>query len=195
MTAKLPQEYLDENRIEYTEAPYTTYMLETDETVKAELAERLEAEYQSPEDKEITEILENIATPDDFFKWMRKELNGRNRDLLQRRMLENEDLLTEMIKKRALTNMLDDFVESATHFFINCQADPCPWIIENYDRMRNPYTQSMMCLVLGFRGDESHIDFLLKQAYDLMNKFPEESFDQGPIVALYMIGGVEKFLK
>ena len=44
--------------------------------------------------------------------------------------------------------------------------------------------KSMLCLVLGFRGDVSMIDFLMSEAERLENEYPDESFDQGPTLAV-----------
>lgn len=194
MTAKLPEEYKD-NQIEYTSPAYVRYMLETDEQMKAEFKERMESYPELPQDREIRETLESLSTADDFFRRMRRELREQGKAVLQKELLKKEELVADMIKKRALTNLIDVFVDQATHFFINCKEDPCEWIMENYEKIRNPYTQSMMCLVLGFRGNESHIDFLLRQEQDLLRRFPEESFDQGPVVAVYMLCDAEKYLK
>lgn len=191
---KLPKEYTEENRIEYTSAAYTTYMRETDPEFRSEFEARLKEEPESEDDRLNREYIEQLTSPDVFFKLMRKPMNMRTEYAFRKEMLKKEDLIMEMVKKRAMTNMLDSFVDHATCFFINCKEDPSGWIAENYDNIRNPYTQSMMCLVLGFRGDESHMDFLLEQAEDLTRKFPGESFEQGPIVALYMLEGANRYL-
>ena len=39
-------------------------------------------------------------------------------------------------------------------------------------------------MVLGFRGDVSMIDFLMSEAERLENEYPDESFDQGPTLAV-----------
>lgn len=194
MSITLPEKYTESNLTEYTSPAYITYMRETDPELKSEFETRLKEEPEPEDDRLNREYIEQMTSPDDFFKLMRKPMSIRTEYAFRKEMLKKEDLIADMIKKRAMTNMLDTFVDHATYFFINCKADPSGWITENYADIRNPFTQSMMCLVLGFRGDESHIDFLLEQAEDLARKFPDESFDQGPIVALYMLAGVDRYL-
>ena len=42
----------------------------------------------------------------------------------------------------------------------------------------------MLCLVLGFRGNVSMIEFLIKEAERLEREYPKESYDQGPTLAV-----------
>ena len=194
MTAKLPEKYTEENLIEYTSPAYTTYMREKDPEFRAEFEQRMKEEPEPEDDRLNREYIEQCTSPDVFFKMMRRPMSVRTEQALRKELLKKEDILTDMIKKRVMTNMMDSFVDHAIHFFINCKADPSAWIIENYHNMRNPYTQSQMCLVLGFRGDESCVDFLLEQEEELARRFSGESFEQGPIVALYMLSGAGGYL-
>ena len=68
------------------------------------------------------------------------------------------------------------------------------WILENYDKIKNPYAQCMLCLVLGFRGDLTCEEFLLEQISYFRKNYPEERFDQGPLIAVYLVNHQEKKL-
>ena len=55
----------------------------------------------------------------------------------------------------------------------------------NTMEIRYPYARSSMCLVLGFRADESAVPFLMAQVEEMERKWPRDSFAQGPLLALY----------
>ena len=61
------------------------------------------------------------------------------------------------------------------------------WIIQNYNDVREPYARSMLCLVLGFRASTDVIPFLVQQVDAFERQFPDKSFEQGPLMALYEI--------
>lgn len=43
----------------------------------------------------------------------------------------------------------------------------------------------MLCLVLGFRGDVAVVPFLMKEVERFERWYPDESYGQGPLLALY----------
>jgi len=43
----------------------------------------------------------------------------------------------------------------------------------------------MLCLVLGLRGDKSMIPFLIEEAKRMENDYPDETYDQGPTLAVH----------
>ena len=43
----------------------------------------------------------------------------------------------------------------------------------------------MLCLILGFRGDITMIPFLMKEVERFERWYPEEDYEQGPLLALY----------
>ena len=45
----------------------------------------------------------------------------------------------------------------------------------------------MLCLVLGFRAGPDCIPFLMRAVETFEKQYPEETFDQGPILALLEI--------
>ena len=56
--------------------------------------------------------------------------------------------------------------------------------MENYENFKSEYLKSMLCLVLGLRGETDMIEFLIKEAERFEREYPNESFDQGPALAV-----------
>lgn len=61
----------------------------------------------------------------------------------------------------------------------------CDWIIETYPRFQNEYLKCMLCLVLELQGDKSMIPFLIKEAKRMEKEYPDETYDQGPTLAVH----------
>lgn len=131
-------------------------------------------------EKEITETVE----PDKLLKLMRKEMSGSNRSLLREKIMEYESELFPMIKEKCIRNKQDIFIENALHFFMKSKINCCDWIIETYSQFQSEYLKSMLCLVIGFRGDASMIPFLMGEAKRMEKEYPNEYYDQGPALAV-----------
>lgn len=129
--------------------------------------------------------IQRETDPEMLLTWMRRDIFGANKIILRRRALEFEEAIMPLVKRRLLTSFVDSFIENAVRLFVHSEQNTTEWIIEHFNDIRNPYAQSMLCLVLGFRADEAHIPWLLDVHRAMKNDYPGESFDQGPLLALY----------
>lgn len=176
-------------------------------SAKLEYSLMLDNEFEKNVDKfmlshnmnsEVEQIKSTIeaASVDELVNLMRKALMGNNRSILINRLLENEFAVMPLIKKKALTNMQDHFIECCVRFMNMCEENPCNWIIENYNQFKSEYLKSMLCLVLGFRGNGSVIPFLMSETDRFSKFYPEENFEQGPLLSVselaYHIYGISE---
>ena len=106
--------------------------------------------------------------------------------LVQKLICREDEVLPE-IQRIILKTFKDHTIENCVHFFTWCKTNCSDWIVQNLAHVREPYAQSMLCLVLGFRADTDAIPFLMEQVERFEKRFPEETFDQGPLMALYEI--------
>lgn len=81
-----------------------------------------------------------------------------------------------LIQRRAITNLQSIFIENTLRFFLHRNENCCDWIIQQYDDMRSEYLKSMLCLVLGFRGDVAVVPFLMKEVERFERWYPDESY-------------------
>lgn len=137
------------------------------------------------EDLKDAAAIDSAVKPEELLKYMRKGISGLNRQRLRDKILEYEAEMKPLIQGRAITNLQDIYIENTLYFFLHCQENCCDWIIQQYNHMRSEYFKSMLCLVLGFRGDVSIIPFLMKEVQRFEQHYPDKNYEQGPLLALY----------
>lgn len=148
---------------------------------------------KTEEDLQHEKMIASADTSEELLKLMRKPLLGFNRRALRKKVLENEAEILPLIKEKSIKIGQDIFIENALYFFLHCEANCCEWIVKEYMNFRSEYLKSMFCLVLGFRGEVELIPFLMKEAERFERKYPTESYDQGPLLAVQELA--VRFLK
>ena len=106
---------------------------------------------------------------------------------LIQKLIRREDEVLPEIQRIVLKTFKNHTIENCIRFFTWCKTNCSDWIMQNLSDVREPYAQSMLCLVLGFRANVDAIPFLMEQVERFEKRFPEETFDQGPLMALYEI--------
>ena len=139
---------------------------------------------ESEEDLHSKRMIEQAETTEELLKLMRKPLSGGNRSRLRGKLLEYETVMMPCIKEKTMKNGQDIFIENTLYFFLNCEENCCDWLMKEYSNIRNEYLKSMLCLVIGFRGDVEMIPFLMKETERLERMYPQETYAQGPILAI-----------
>lgn len=120
-------------------------------------------------------------------KYMRKPMSGPCRAILLRRVLAFEADTLPLAEDLALRSVQDDFIDSFTGILCYSHKNPCPWVVENYGKIRSEFLKSQLCLILGIRGTPKYIDFLINEVDRLEGKSREDSLEQGPLVALNLL--------
>lgn len=145
-------------------------------------------------DMEMKTLIEQTDEPREILNLMRKELSGANRSLLRTKILKYEDALVPLIKEKCIRNKQDVFIENALAFFMRSTNNWSDWIIETYSQFQSEYLKCMMCLVLGYRGNISMIPFLINEARRMEKEYPDETYDQGPALAVQELVNRDKSL-
>ena len=164
---------------------YTLYKIPEFNQKIDEAAEGLFGETE--EDKTVESMIAEAKTAEEFFSLMRKEMKIQNQRKFRKKLLENEENLIDFIKEKVLRSAQDVFIENAFYFFLHAKTDCCNWILTEYENVRSAYMQSMLCLVLGVRGDIAEVPFLQNEAMRFMTEaFDEDGFlEQGPLHGLH----------
>ena len=109
------------------------------------------------------------------------------RKVVREKLLKREREVLPEIQRMILKAFNDNTIENCVRFMTKCETDCTEWIMRHYDDVREPYARSMLCLVLGFRASTDVIPFLVQQVDAFERQFPDKSFEQGPLMALYEI--------
>lgn len=149
----------------------------------AELAERNCV--PSNDDLTMKKVIADATEPVELLRLMRKPMSGANRLIFREKIVECESDLLPLIKEKCVRIKQDIFIENALYFFMSSNENCCDWILETYQQFHSEYLKSMLCLVLGFRGDVSLIPFLIDEARRMVKMYPEKYYDQGPVLAVH----------
>jgi len=136
-------------------------------------------------DVEKIKIIEQEEDTERLLRMFRQAIPPDAKKKIIAKLLEREDEVLPEIQRIILKAFNDNTIENTTRYMIRCKTNCSDWILRNYKDIREPYARSMLCLVLGFRGDDSCIPFLMEQVELFEKQFPQKSFNQGPLLALY----------
>ena len=120
-----------------------------------------------------------------IFQFLRKNLDVMNRTALIEKALEFEDQILPMVVEKLVRSNHDTFIENAIRLLAKSQKDYSSLLIERYAEFRSPYVQSLLCLILGLRATEEIILWMMSRFTEMHRLYPDETYDQGPLLALY----------
>ncbi len=128
--------------------------------------------------------IEQETDPEALLNWMRKPMDGLCKSVLQKRVLTLESSMEDGIKAKTLTVMQNTFIENAVSFYLYSKENYSEWIYLHYPEVRSEYMKSMLCLVLGCRGERGMIPFLAGEL-ERMEIARMMEYAQGPLMALF----------
>ena len=133
-------------------------------------------------------IKEQIRQEQDVKKLLRLVRNNIPMDAkkdLTAKLKEHETEVLPELQRILLKAFNSSTIENITRFMVECETNCADWIRTNYHDISDPYARSMMCLVLAFRGDMEDVVFLMGQVDHFEKNYPDKSYEQAPLIALY----------
>lgn len=160
------------------------------ETIEKNTKKKLDPERLALLNEERKEILA-LESGAEVVKYIRRGIDVLNYPMLSQKILTMQDEVMPLLLRRYLTSSLDSVIESTTYVLLNVNVDPqyVDQLIADYSKIRNPYAQSMACVVFGANMREELLPLLLLEYERLMREYPEEDYCQGPLVAIYAMHG------
>lgn len=131
------------------------------------------------------ELIQSEQNPEMIFQLLRKKTEMVNRGLLVKRAREFEEVLLPMVVEKLIHSYHNIFIENSIELLTKSNKDFTPLLKEKYAEIRSPYVQSLICLVLGFRGEEDTIPWMMDRFLEMKKLYPGETYDQGPLLALH----------
>ncbi|OPJ57907.1 hypothetical protein [Clostridium oryzae] len=146
--------------------------------------------------KEIHEEVEKVKNEQDLDKLynaLRKQHSSQAVEAIIQRFSDNEGTVAEKFLSDMKRTGNDCFAESAARFFIKAKHNYADEIVNILEDARYPYTQSVLCYILGEIGSEKHIPLLYRFFRSLKGSYLQENFYEGPLLALYSMKARYKF--
>jgi len=137
--------------------------------------------------KQEQEEISTLETGEEFVRFMRRNYDVANRSLLCKRALTMQQTVIPPMLRRFRTSMQDMFIEAAVYILAHAEQVYVDELKALYPEIRNPYAQSMACLVFGIQKQEDTLPLLLAEYQRLQGEWPEESLCQGPLLAIYIL--------
>lgn len=137
--------------------------------------------------KQEQEEISTLETGEEFVRFMRRNYDVANRSLLCKRALTMQQTVIPPMLRRFRTSMQDMFIEAAVYILAHAEQVYVDELKALYPEIRNPYAQSMACMVFGIQKQEDTLPLLLAEYQRLQVEWPEESLCQGPLLAIYIL--------
>ena len=140
-------------------------------------------------DKEEEEI-RALSDAEAVVKRMRQSIAMLNRSVLADQALSMWEETMPLILRRFRTSSQTEFIETAFHVLAEADDSVIEPLKELYPDIRDPYARSMACVVFGMHDCEEMIPMLLREYERFREDYPDEEYEQGPLLALYQLYGM-----
>lgn len=185
MNIQLNDEFFKKHPIKTDSVARFEYSLYKMPELVAEIDKQCEERFGKKEESiRMRREIEAESDPEALLNWMRRPMDGLCKSVLQKQVLLHEDAVAEGLKNKSLSVMQNTFIENAVTFFLNSRENYSEWIYLHYPEVRSEYMKCMLSLVLGCRGEESMIPFLVGEL-ERMERAREMEYAQGPLMALF----------
>ena len=131
--------------------------------------------------------ISNLEDGDETVTFIRKGYDIINREFLCKKILTMQDEVMPPLLRRFRTSRQDILIETVIYTLAYAAPVWIDRVIEMYPEIRSPYAQSMVCLVFGVQKREETMELLLREYERLKKEYPEESYNQGPLLALDLL--------
>lgn len=192
---RLYEDFFKENPVDETSAPFIsdfTLAALFNDTMVAEMERSIAGKISDERKARISAdkaAVEQLTSGEEIVSYMRKNHDVIADSAFCKKALTMEDEAVPLIIKRYKTTFQDRFVEVA--FFILSKADRkyAEQLFREYKDIRNPYAQSMACLLFGEQQMEETGPFLMEECRRFQRVYPQETYHQAPLLALHIMFG------
>lgn len=169
-------------------------------SITAKLDEKLEQRISSAAAYGIDEVrkekiqqeryyIEQTYDPATLVEIMRRGHDILNQRLLCTKILALSDQTMPLLLRRYRTCMMDHFIDAAMTTFSMGEKKYTLALRDMYADIRCPYAKACACLVFGMQNMKEEISFLLDEYKSFKREYPDETFHQHPLLALYILHG------
>ena len=133
------------------------------------------------------EAIAKLAGGEEAVRFIRKGFDIINRPTLCKKLLTMQEEVMPPLLRRFRTSFQDEVVETTAYCLAYGELEYVEQLKAMYGEIRNPYAQSMACLIFGMRKQEDMLPLLLREYQRMKKAHTEESLCQGPLLAIYLL--------
>ncbi|MBE0516883.1 MAG: hypothetical protein IBX41_05765 [Methanophagales archaeon] len=183
---KLDKDFFDKNPFKELSAARLVYSaLFYSESGMDQIASEIAKRFVKRRWKEEANRISKETNPENLLKIMGQRPDNLNHRLLKIKILSFSTVTIPKIIEKLMDNQEDIFVELAVSIIYESKIDCSSQLLDILDSIEDPYTLSLVCLLLGFIGPKEAIQPVWNYYHFLKGKYPTENYEQGPLLALY----------
>jgi hypothetical protein len=131
--------------------------------------------------------IESSVGCEQIIRFMRRHVDPINSHILIRKAVDIENEIVPETIRRLKTSLNGGFIELAVRILASSSINTAVELVGCFDEIRNPYAQSEILVLLGYKADESLIPWLIEKYNDFKRRYPKESYCDGAYYALFEI--------
>lgn len=133
------------------------------------------------------EAIAKLAGGEETVRFIRKGYDIINRTTLCKKLLTMQAEVMPPLLRRFRTSFQDGVVETTIYCLAYGELEYVEQLKAMYGEIRNPYAQSLACLIFGMRKQEDMLPLLLREYQRMKAACSEESLCQGPLLGIYVL--------
>ena len=149
------------------------------------LASKIARKFVKRRWKEEAKRIRKETKLENLIKIMEQKPDPLNHWLLKKRILSFREYAVPRIVEKLKDNQDDVFVELAIQIIYESRIDCSSQLLGILDSIKDPYTLSLVCLLLGLIGPKEAIQPVWNYYHLLKDNYPQKNYEQGPLLALY----------
>jgi len=180
---RFSNDFFEENPIKEISSARLLYSILLNPEID-ELASKMTKQFIRRGEEEAKRI-EEETNPENLIHIMEQEPDPFNHRILKERILQFSNYTLPRIIERLRNNRNDAFAELAVEVIYESGVDCGVQLLEILDSIGDPYTSSLVCLLLGLIGPRDGIQDIWNYYHFFKDEYAHETYDQGPLLALY----------
>ncbi|MCK4613773.1 MAG: hypothetical protein KAU14_03135 [Thermoplasmata archaeon] len=135
--------------------------------------------------KEEAKRISKERNPENLIKIMEQKPDPLNHPLLKKKILGFREIAVPRVIEKLRDNQDDTFAELAIQIIYESKIDCSSQLLGILDSIKDPYTLSLVCLLLGLIGPKEAIQPVWNYYHYLKEEYFQKNYEQGPLLALY----------
>ena len=182
--AHLSDTFFTENPFKKISAARITYSCLLSPEMEQAAAEKAMPLVPKERWKKEAEKIKKETKLDGLLKIMAASPDPFNHPLLKKKILGYSSVAISKIIEKLKDNKDAVFVELGVRIICESKIDCSSELLRILDSIKDPYTLSTICLLLGFIGSKEAIQPVWNYYHFFRNAYPEKTYEQGPLLAL-----------